>query len=150
MEFEYRKLSEKRAGEIDASGVKDNNGRNLDINSSRSVTTEDETVVFQQIYFAKNYNVENEKDAFILVYKNNYYIVYARSTIRGVAKDGGQHRYYTYNVSSIIKELGNEELTLKQILSILKQVLYVISDFSLRPRPENKTFIELLYNGEEA
>lgn len=151
MEYEYRLLSEGKAAEINAIGLKDKLGRNKDINRGDSVTTKDESIVFQQIWVAKNYNIENEPDIYFLLYKNNYYYIEAKSSIHGEYIEGGQHRYFTYNIMAILNMVINENQndSFEELVKILKEVLYVLSVHTLKQKPGNKTSVKLLYKGEE-
>lgn len=151
MEYEYRLLSEEKAAEINAKGLKDNLGRKKDINRGDSVTTKDESVIFQQIWIAKNYNIENEQDVYFLLYKNNYYYIEATDHIDGEPIENGRHRYFTYDISSIMRmiEDQNQKDSWEELLKVLKEVLYVWSEHCLKQRPGNQTSVKVLFRGEE-
>ena len=75
MKFEYRYLSEERASEIDAMGIITPRGKKLRINYTKCITNEDESIVFQIIFHAMGYYVENEVDQYLLFYKGYQYVL---------------------------------------------------------------------------
>lgn len=122
MKFEYRYLSEERAAEIDAMGLKDPNGKNIGINYAKCVTNEDETIVFQKIYFANSYYLEEECDQYLLLYKGHHYYLEMEDRWRKEIKDGKKLHYFKFVIFSVIKEY--QDCTSKEVLSVLKDVLY--------------------------
>ncbi len=148
MEYEYRYLSEERAAEIDSKGFTNNLGRKRYINSGRSVTNYNETVVFQQTWVSH----ENEEaDTYFLAYKENYYFidVFTLDTF-GKDIDGCVCWCFVYNIVNIYSSKFNkEEYLLNELLEVLKGVLYVRSQHIGLRKGENKTEITVMYKGEE-
>ncbi|MDE7285068.1 MAG: hypothetical protein K2N85_16030 [Lachnospiraceae bacterium] len=122
MKFEYRYLSEKRAAEFDAMGLRDPNGKKIHINYSECVTNEDELVVFQKIYFADHYNYENDCDQYILFYKGYHYFLKIEDRLRKETNDGIVSIYFKFIILDTIPE--REKCSSEEVLSVLKDVLY--------------------------
>lgn len=148
MKFEYRFLSEERAAEFDAMGLRDPYGKKISINYSECVTNEDESVVFQQIYFAHFYNVEYDCDEYILFYKGYHYFLEIEDKCNKVIKDGKKFHYFKFIILSTIPE--REKCSSEEVLSVLKDVLYekgrhIGWDIVL----EGDIPIEIIYMGEK-
>lgn len=122
MKFEYRFLSEERAAEIDALGLRDPYGKKISINYLKSVTNEDESIVFQKIYFAHLYNVEYDCDQYILFYKGYHYFLEIEDKLRKETNDGIVSIYFKFIILNTISE--HENCSLEEVLSVLKDVLY--------------------------
>ncbi len=121
MKFEYRYLSEERAAEIDAMGIITPRGRKLRINYTKCITNDDESIVFQIIFHAMGYNVENEVDKYLLFYKGYKYVL----TMHGFwtkKKVYGEIKYHTkWIIESEIEE--EEDCPSKEVLSVLIEIL---------------------------
>lgn len=146
MKFEYRYLSEKRAAEIDAMGLKNPYGNKICINCAKCVTNEEESIVFQQIYFAHFYNIEYDCDQYILFYKGYRYFLEIEGGFSKVVNGGAVSFHFRFVILSIIPE--REKCSSEEVLSVLKDVLYenerhIGSDMVLEGD------IEIIYKGEK-
>lgn len=148
MKFEYRFLSEERATEIDAMGLRDPNGKKNHINYSECVTNEDESIVFQQIYFANSYYLDSEHDQYILFYKGYHYCLEIEDRWNKVIKDGKKFHYFKFIIFNTIPE--HENCSSEEVLSVLKDVPYekgrhIGWDIVL----EGDIPMEIIYKGEK-
>lgn len=148
MEFEYRKISEKRASEIDALGLIDPHGAKISINHAKSVTNEDETIVFQKIYHAHFYNTDYDCDQYLLFYKGHRYILEIEDQWRKEIRDGGVFFYFKFVICSTIQNYV--DCPTEKVLSVLKDILYEYG----RHRGRNTVFgmdipMEIIYLGEK-
>lgn len=122
MKLEYRYLSEKRAAEIDALGLTDPYGKKISINNAESVTNEQETIIFQKIYHAHFYNIDNDCDQYLLFYKGQHYFLKIEDRFRKEIKDGETFFYFKFVVNSTIQSFV--DCPSEEVLSVLKDVLY--------------------------
>lgn len=145
MKFEYRYLSEERAAEIDAMGIITPRGRKLRINYTKCITNEDESIVFQRIFHAMGYNVENEVDQYLLFYKGHKYVL----TMHGFwskKKENGEIKYHTkWIIESEIEE--EEDCPSKEVLSVLIEILCERSRHLTKDILVEGT-VEIIYRGE--
>lgn len=148
MKFEYRYLSEKRAAEIDAMGLKNPHGNKICINYSKCVTNEDESIVFQQIYFAHFYNIEDDCDQYILFYKGYHYFLEMVYSLSKVIDGGAVLLSFKFVILNTIPE--HDKCSSEEVLSVLKDILYekgrhISSNMVL----EGDIPMEIIYKGEK-
>ncbi len=148
MEYEYRYLSEEIAAEIDSKGFTDNLGRKIYINSGKSVTNYNETVVFQQTWFSHE---SEESDKYFLAYNGCYYFVDLFHKDKSEKKNCNCDYYDTYIVSKIVSAKCNKvKYQSSEILKILKDV---ITEWNLKISGKinegDRIFTSLIYKGEE-
>ena len=122
MKLEYRYLSEKRAAEIDALGLKNPTGTKIRINYRECVTNEDETIIFQKVYHATFYNMDHDCDQYLLFYKGNRYILEIEDKWRKEIKDGEKYCYFKFVICTAIQNYA--DCPAEEVLSVLKDVLY--------------------------
>ena len=122
MKFEYRYLSEERAAEIDALGLRGPDGYKVRINYSECVTNEDESIVFQKIYFARFYNADEDYDCYLLIYKEHQYILEVENRWRKELRNETVLHYFQSFIFTTIKEYN--DCSSKEVLSVLKDVIY--------------------------
>ena len=122
MKLECRYLSEKRAADIDALGLRDPYGTKISINYRECVTNEDETIVFQKIYYAHFYNIDYDCDQYLLFYKEHSYILAIRDQWRKEIKDGEPFFNFKFVICTAIQNYA--DCPAEEVLSVLKDVLY--------------------------
>lgn len=148
MKLEYRYLSEKKAAEIDALGITNPTGRKVPINYRECVTNEDETIVYQIIYHATNYNIDRDYDQYLLFYKGHRYILEVDDCCQKEIKNEETFHYFKSIIYSVIPEYS--DCSTEEVLSVLKDVLYEWA----RHRGRNLVFgmdipMEIIYLGGE-
>lgn len=142
MEFEYRKLSEEKANEIDAYGFTDWQGKKIRINKLYSVTNKDETIVFRQTFFSHE---EDIPDKYFFGYKDACYFVDIFKKIEG---DSSCWRF-TYTIDRIFSVEGNRrDYSETEILEMLKNILHIYSMHIGSRKETSKTFVETIFKGE--
>ncbi len=147
MKLEYRYLSEERAREIDALGLKDPYGTKIYINYAKSVTNEEETIIFQKIYHAHFYNTDYDCDQYLLFYKGHRYTLRMEDRWRKEVKDGETFFYFKFVIFSAIQNYV--DCPAEEVLAVLKNVLY-----EWGRRGKNTVFgtdipMEIIYLGEK-
>ena len=144
MKFEYRYLSEKRAAEIDAMGIITQRGRKLNINYTECITNNDETTIFQIVFHAMGYNVENEINQYLLFYKEHQYVL----EIDGIwsrEKENGEFKYHSkWVIENEIEE--KENCSVEEVLSVLIEILCERSRHRAGKIIEGT--VEIIYKGE--
>lgn len=149
MEFEYRYLSEEKAAEIDANGFTNTIGTKLRANSGESVTDDDETIVFRQIWCSHEESIPSE---YLLLYKGYYYFVDIYLTdIKGDIVEDKKYWFYKFDVSRIRNAIYESSVCpVGEIIVLLKSMLYTRHFYGSKTRKQgDEVFVEIMYKGEK-
>lgn len=148
MEYEYREISQEKAEIINSKGFVNNIGKKICINSIKSVTNKDETVIFRQTWFSHENEVPSE---YFFIYRKTYYFIdIFRREIWEEEGENCKYWCFKYDIVKIYNtQKGEKEYSIEEILKVLKEVLYVNSEHIGKRNDDDRTKIIVMYKGEE-
>ena len=151
MEFRYGRISDERCAEINSWRIPDPYGYGKKYNASGDflVTNEDETILFCWAFIPRTDEIDHYKDSYVLIYKNEYYYIYANG-IDGHYEERNGVQYWVEAIDFLYSEAIEKSQEKPIILKLLKRLYQRYEEcFSQARGPKPIYEFTFYYNGEE-
>ncbi len=153
MEFRYDRISDERCAEINSWRIPDpyGHGEKYDADGDYLVTNEDESILFIWAFMPRADEREYYKDAYMLIYKNEYYYIYIDDGLPvGHYEERNGVQYWVDKIDFLHSEAIEKSQEKSTILKLLKRVYQRFRECVKRTRGPKPIYeFTFYYNGEE-
>ncbi len=152
MEFRYGCISDDKCAEINSWRIPDPYGYGKKYNASGNflVTNEDESILFFIAFSPRADEIEYYNDAYMLIYKNEYYYIYIARGYVGHYEERSGVQYWIDKIDFLYSEAIEKSQEKPTILRLLKRVYQRYRECCKRTRgPQPIYEFTFYYNGEE-
>ena len=152
MEFRYGCISDERCAEINSWRIPDPYGHREKYNADGNylVTNEDESILFFHAFSPRMDEIEYYNDAYMLIYKNEYYYIYISREGVGHYEERNEVQYWVDKIDFLYSEAIEKSQEKSTILKLLKRVYQRYRECFKRTRGPKPIYeFTFYYNGEE-
>ena len=153
MEFRYGRISDERCAEINSWRIPDpyRYGEKYDADGEYLVTNEDESILFFRAFSPTRDDREYYKDAYMLIYKNEYYYIYIDDGLPvGHYEERNGVQYWVDKIDFLHSEAIEKSQEKPTILKLLKRLYQRFRECVKRTRGPKPIYeFTFYYDGEE-